>query len=128
MLSLTGGWNGVDGTCYFQNPNLNNAIYRDGTSIGNFSYFNILWKCKIECREPKNGPQYPVVGVQGEACFCGNDAALKRAIIAPQRDCNMRCPGNPTAFCGGANRISFYHSSSAKFSPQFSSISKTGKI
>ena len=31
-----------------------------------------------------------------------------RAKIAPSNDCNMKCPGDGTVFCGGSWRMNIY--------------------
>ena len=42
----------------------------------------------------------------GGECWCSN--TLKREIKKPESDCNKRCPGDNTKFCGAGFRNSVY--------------------
>ncbi|KAG7290140.1 hypothetical protein NEMBOFW57_000137 [Staphylotrichum longicolle] len=43
-------------------------------------------------------------------CYCG-DSLAQGSFPAFSTDCNMACAGDPTAICGGPNRLSLYGSS-----------------
>ena len=45
-------------------------------------------------------------------CFCGN-YLQNGAKAAAQSDCNMRCSGDATQFCGAGDRLSVYSNSTA---------------
>ncbi|GFZ47912.1 hypothetical protein JCM24511_05659 [Saitozyma sp. JCM 24511] len=54
---------------------------------------------------------YPAAGIEySNQCWCGDvrDVQTSGATTAPETDCNMACSGDPTHFCGGASRISYY--------------------
>lgn len=46
----------------------------------------------------------------GEECYCGDARSLISSGVQkmPESDCNMPCPGNPSAICGAGNRLSYY--------------------
>ena len=50
--------------------------------------------------------KYQYFGLEyGRECYCGN--ALTAAAV-PDADCNMRCAGKNTEFCGAGNRLDVY--------------------
>ena len=89
---------GLVGTCY-----IDDRARILPKQLGDLSD-NTPSKCKSEC----NKLGYPLAGVQfRKQCFCGNEIA-SRAKIAPSNNCNMRCPGDGTVFCGGSWRMNIY--------------------
>ncbi|KAE9379342.1 WSC-domain-containing protein [Stipitochalara longipes BDJ] len=65
------------------------------------------------------GYTYMAVEYWGE-CYCGNTltGGSSNATIT---DCSYVCPGNPTEYCGAANRLELYKLSSAVTAPTVSS-------
>ncbi|KAK2464992.1 hypothetical protein APHAL10511_003068 [Amanita phalloides] len=52
---------------------------------------------------------YPVSGVEyGEECYCGDEINIKGLTFAPESQCNMACPGDPSHYCGAGNRLTLY--------------------
>ena len=92
------GWNGRDGTCYIDGKN--RILTKKLQALSD----NTPSKCKSECSKL----YYSLAGVQyGTECFCGNELA-GHAKIASSNDCNMRCPGDKTFFCGAGHRMNVY--------------------
>ncbi|KAF2761337.1 WSC-domain-containing protein [Pseudovirgaria hyperparasitica] len=45
----------------------------------------------------------------GEECYCGDpDMVPAGTTFVDDSECNTPCPGNPEAFCGAGNRMSYY--------------------
>ncbi|XP_060535752.1 xylosyltransferase oxt isoform X2 [Cylas formicarius] len=76
----------------------------------------------------ENSPQYciklclqsgfPYAGVQYSIeCFCGADEPPSSAKV-PDSSCNMKCPGNQHATCGGYYTINIYQTGIKKFIAQ----------
>ncbi|EFA12734.1 xylosyltransferase oxt [Tribolium castaneum] len=75
-----------------------------------------------------NSPEYCIqlclqsgfeyAGVQySHECFCGNDEPLSTFKL-PDSSCNMKCPGDPHATCGGYYTINVFQTGIKKFVPQ----------
>lgn len=61
---------------------------------------------------------YSYAGVQySEECFCGNDEPPSTSKI-PDSSCNMKCPGDNHATCGGYFTINIFQTGIKKFVPQ----------
>ncbi|KAF7270775.1 hypothetical protein GWI33_016280 [Rhynchophorus ferrugineus] len=61
---------------------------------------------------------FPYAGVQyGSECFCGSEEPVLSSKI-PDSSCNMKCPGDPHATCGGYYTINIYQTGIKKFIPQ----------
>ncbi|CAG9771125.1 unnamed protein product [Ceutorhynchus assimilis] len=73
---------------------------------------------------------FTYAGVQySQECFCGSDEPPLSSKI-PDSSCNMKCPGDPHATCGGYYTVNIYQTGIKKFMPQIandSSISNTNK-
>ncbi|KAI4190389.1 MAG: hypothetical protein L6R41_000841 [Letrouitia leprolyta] len=46
----------------------------------------------------------------GTECFCGDvvDIDNNKGLVKPESDCKTVCPGDPTAYCGGGSRLTWY--------------------
>ena len=52
---------------------------------------------------------FPYAGVEYSAeCYCGTSLAATSAKVADS-DCNMACSGNAAEPCGGASRLTLFH-------------------
>ncbi|KAJ2980129.1 hypothetical protein NQ176_g2827 [Zarea fungicola] len=54
---------------------------------------------------------YMAAGLEyGRECYCGDPAniAVKGSRKMDEKDCNIPCPGNASAICGGGSRLSTY--------------------
>ena len=50
---------------------------------------------------------YEYAGVQfSNECYCGN--VLLKMTLFPDGDCNMKCSGDGTQFCGGSGKMNIY--------------------
>ena len=53
---------------------------------------------------------YTYAGVQfGAECFCGNEQPGQQFLASVESECNMRCPGDNQAKCGGSYRMNVYN-------------------
>ncbi|KAG5899486.1 hypothetical protein JTB14_015197 [Gonioctena quinquepunctata] len=68
---------------------------------------------------------FPYAGVQysGE-CFCGVDEPPLSSKI-PDSSCNLKCPGDQHATCGGYYKINIYQTGIKRFAPQNVNIETT---
>jgi hypothetical protein len=58
--------------------------------------------------------QYAYFGLEyARECWCGPYLNSPSSLAANQADCNMACTGSSSTICGGPNRLSVYHSTSA---------------
>ena len=88
------------GTCYIDDEKRILPHYK----ITNWAN-NTPTRCLSACR--KQG--YRLAGVQyASHCFCGNQLAGRAKMAPRSSDCNMRCTGDKTAFCGGSWRMNIY--------------------
>lgn len=95
---LPSGWSYL--SCYTDNVGgrtLSAATYNGNAMTGQ--------SCISFCAN--KGYQYAGTEYSGE-CYCGSQLASS-AAVAPQGDCNMACTGDGTQACGGANRLSVFH-------------------
>jgi hypothetical protein len=54
---------------------------------------------------------YAFFGVEySDECYCGD--TFPSPVAAPASDCSMPCAGDPTAVCGGPNRINVFNNTS----------------
>ena len=61
-----------------------------------------LEKCAANCKNSAYfGAEY------GTECYCGDEFAAG-STVATEGDCNMRCGGNGSEYCGAGNRLSVY--------------------
>lgn len=44
----------------------------------------------------------------GNECWCGDEAHIENAVMAPEADCSFTCPGAPTDLCGAGLRMQAY--------------------
>ncbi|PTB46771.1 uncharacterized protein TrAFT101_003787 [Trichoderma asperellum] len=54
---------------------------------------------------------YMAAGLEyGQECYCGDPENIKTAgsTKRPETECNVPCPGNASAICGGGSRLSTY--------------------
>lgn len=59
--------------------------------------------CAQNCRG------HTMFGVEyGRECYCGTSPAAGSIKVANQADCNMKCPGAPSEYCGAGNRLNMY--------------------
>ena len=57
--------------------------------------------------------QFMYAGIEYGAgdCFC-SDTLPSQSLLAPDGDCNMKCNGDSTSYCGGSYRLQVYKGSS----------------
>jgi len=79
------------------------------TQIENNGSFMTIERCLQNCYS------YAYSAVEyGRECWCGNTLNLNPnnmgtpAMNVTDRDCNFKCPGNTTEYCGAGNRLSLY--------------------
>ncbi|KAK4237144.1 glyoxal oxidase [Achaetomium macrosporum] len=74
---------------------------------------------------------YHAAGLEyGQECYCGDPAniAARGATFRPESECNVVCPGNETAICGGGSRLTTYFWTGApKYSWDFPQDYRAGK-
>ena len=57
---------------------------------------------------------YSFAGVQSRTqCFCGNNQPAPEFLANQETECNMACPGDNSAMCGGGWRMNVYTTSAA---------------
>ncbi|KAM0253586.1 hypothetical protein ACHAQJ_007214 [Trichoderma viride] len=64
-------------------------------------------QCLNQCAEYG----YMAAGLEyGQECYCGDPENIKTAgsTKMPETDCNVPCPGNASAICGGGSRLTTY--------------------
>ena len=90
-------------TCH----SMENCYVDEEDSLSVFSVFmgkladNSVESCKSSCVD------YNFALVKnGLDCWCSN--VFPKSRSAPKTECNVRCPGNNSQFCGGFQRINIY--------------------
>ena len=90
-----------DGECYVDNC-------RDRQPLSLYAGSNdamTVEMCQKLCFKERE-EDYFYAGVQNyKECWCGNAAPTQKA---PETDCNRRCSGDQSQFCGGACRNNVY--------------------
>ena len=67
--------------------------------------------CIRRCKEVDDG--YLFAGVQfGSECFCGNEPPPDDTLL-DKSECDMKCTGDNTSFCGGFWRMNVYETGRA---------------
>lgn len=70
---------------------------------------------------------FPYAGVQySNECFCGVDEPPLTSKI-PDSSCNLKCPGDPHATCGGYYTINIYHTGIKRFVAQVANTDTNNK-
>ncbi|XP_072386942.1 xylosyltransferase oxt [Diabrotica undecimpunctata] len=70
---------------------------------------------------------FPYAGVQySNECFCGVDEPPLTSKV-PDSSCNLKCPGDAHATCGGYYTMNVYHTGIKRFIPQTANIESDNK-
>ncbi|OCK77470.1 WSC-domain-containing protein [Lepidopterella palustris CBS 459.81] len=89
-----------------------------GGNVGN-AKTNSLETCATACKGSKYfGTEYST------ECYCGSTLAAT-AVLEPDSQCNMLCPGNLSEVCGAASRLTLYMLNSTLGSASSSVISSS---
>lgn len=84
-----------DGQCIEE---ATNRVLSD--KVTSFNTMTVEW-CLDFCKD------YKYAGVQyGAECYCGN--VLLKMTLLPDGDCNMKCSGDETQFCGGHSKLNIF--------------------